>query len=106
MLESAIHGFGGAVAGAGALEVGQDVLGRDGAQLADQCAGVASDDPDVEIVDQEGDSGSGASGAEAEVVQSAVVPEGDAAAGVDDVVADPVVRGDLRSGRDCLGRAA
>jgi hypothetical protein len=52
-------------------------------------------------------------GREAEVVQPAVVPEGDAAAGVDLVVPDPVVGGNhrasgdgLRAGRIGLGGSA
>ena len=46
-------------------------------------------------------------GAEADVVEPAVVAQGDGAAGVDGVVADPVVGGDLdRPVGTALGRAA
>src|SRR5215212_3860904 len=37
-------------------------------ELADQFAGVAADDADVQVVDQEGDAGSAAMGADADVV--------------------------------------
>src|SRR5215217_4312684 len=72
-------------------------------EFADQFAGVAADDADVQVVDQEADAGSAAIGAEADVVQPAVVAEGDGAAGVDGVVADSVVGGDLDAGGDGLG---
>ena len=42
------------------------------------CAGVAVDDADVQVVDEQGDRGAGEAGAEADVVQPAVVAHGDA----------------------------
>jgi hypothetical protein len=50
---------------------------------------VAVDDADVEVVDQQQDVGAGEAGAEADVVEAAVVAEGDAAAAVDLVLPDP-----------------
>ena len=49
-------------------------------QLADELAGGAVEDFDVEVVDEHGDSGSGQAGTEADVVQAAVVPRRDGAA--------------------------
>jgi hypothetical protein len=76
------------------------VPGRVEGEFADQLSGVAADDADVQVVDEQGDAGAAAGGAEPDVVQSAVVAQGDAAAGVDGVLADPVVGGDLASGGD------
>src|SRR5215207_4072526 len=42
-------------------------------ELADQLAGVASDDSDVQVVDEQGDVGAAGGGAEADVVELAVV---------------------------------
>ena len=64
---------------------------------------MAADDADVQVVDEQRDRGAGKSGAEADVVQPAVVAEGDAAAGVDLVLPDPVVGGDDRAGGDGFG---
>src|SRR5215207_3056651 len=72
-------------------------------ELADQLAGVAADDADVQVVDEQSDVGAAGGSAEADVVQSAVVAQGDGAAGVDGVVADPVVGGDLDAGGDRFG---
>jgi hypothetical protein len=72
-------------------------------EFSDQFAGVAVDDADVQVVDQEGDSGSGACGAEADVVQPAVVAQGDAAALVDAVVSNAAVGGDEGAGGGGLG---
>ena len=49
------------------------------------------DDADVEVVDEQDDVGSGVGSADADVVESAVDAEGDAAGFVDLVVADAVV---------------
>jgi hypothetical protein len=49
------------------------------------------DDVDVEVGDEEDDGGSGVGASDADVVESAVVAQGDRAAVVDAVVADPVV---------------
>jgi hypothetical protein len=61
------------------------------------------DDPDVQVVDEQADRGAGEAGAESDVVQSAVVPHRDGAAGVDPIVSDPVVGGDDRPGGDGFG---
>jgi hypothetical protein len=57
----------------------------------------------VQVVDEQGDAGSAVGGAESDVVESAVVAQGDGAAGVDGVVADPVVGGDFDPGGDRFG---
>jgi hypothetical protein len=49
------------------------------------------DDADVQIVDEQGDGSTGESGAEADVVQPAVVAQADRAPAVDLVVSDSVV---------------
>ena len=46
-------------------------------QFADELAGVAADDADVQVVDEQGDGAAGKSGAEADVVEPAVVAKGD-----------------------------
>ena len=46
-------------------------------EFADQVAGVAVDDADVQVVGEQGDRGAGEAGAEADVVQPGVVAEGD-----------------------------
>jgi hypothetical protein len=61
-------------------------------EVAEDLAGGGVDDADVEVGDEEEDGGSGVGSSEADVVESAVVAEGDAAGGVDAVAADaPVV---------------
>ena len=67
------------------------VLVRVEGELAEQFAGGGVDDADVQVLDQEQDVGSGVGPADADVVEAAVVAEGDAAGGVDDVAADAVV---------------
>jgi hypothetical protein len=52
------------------------------------------DDPDVQVVDQDVDGLGAVAAAEADVVQAAVVPQGDLAVGVDGVVSDAVVPAD------------
>jgi hypothetical protein len=69
-------------------------------QFADQLTGVAIDDADVQVVDEQADRGAGEPGAEADVVQPAVVAHSDRAPAVDLVVPDPVVGGDDRAGRN------
>ena len=64
-------------------------------QLPDEVAGVTCDDANVQLVDEQGDAGSAVGGADADVVEAAVVAQGDGAAGVDGVVADSVVGGNL-----------
>ena len=72
-------------------------------QFAHQLTGVAVDDADVQVVDEQADRGAGEPGAEADVVQPAVVAHGDTAAAVDLVVSDPVVGGDDRAAWNGFG---
>jgi hypothetical protein len=67
-------------------------------QLPDEVAGVTCDDANVQVVDEQGDADSAVGGADADVVEAAVVAQGDGAAGVDGVVADPG-QGAARRGR-------
>jgi hypothetical protein len=60
-------------------------------EVADEFAGGGVDDPDVEVADEHENAGSGVGSADADVVQSAVDPQGQAAVGVDAVGADPLV---------------
>ena len=61
-------------------------------EVAEQLAGGGVDDADVEVGDEHHDAGSGVFVAEADVVQAAVVAQGDTSGLVDAVVADaPVV---------------
>ena len=60
-------------------------------EVAEDLAGGGVDDADVEVGDEEEDGGSGVGSSEADVVEAAVVAEGDAAGGVDAVAADAVV---------------
>ena len=60
-------------------------------EVAEEFAGGGVDDSHVEVGDEHHDSGSGVFVAEADVVEAAVVAEGDASGLVDAVVADPVV---------------
>jgi hypothetical protein len=60
-------------------------------ELAEDFAGGAVDDRDVEVVDQGDDAGSGVGAADADGVEASAVAQGDLAAGVDAVDADPVV---------------
>jgi hypothetical protein len=99
------------------------VLGGVDDQLAEELPGGGVDHADVEVVDDQDDVGSSVGSADTEVVQPAGHAEGDAAAVVDAVVADPVVgvgvaaagglglgegavdgRGVVRCGRDRCGR--
>ena len=57
-------------------------------ESSEEFAGGGVDDADVAIVDEEKDGGSGVGSSDADVVESAVVAEGDDAAGVDAVVSD------------------
>jgi len=60
-------------------------------QCAEQLAGLFFQDPDVKFVDQHQHPGAGVAAAEAEVVQAAVVPQGEFAVAVDAVFADAEV---------------
>jgi len=81
--------FSGAGAGwlAGWLVVGGGVEG----EVAEDLAGGGVDDADVEVGDEEQDGGSGVGSSDADVVEVAVVAEGDASGFVDAVVSDAVV---------------
>src|SRR5205085_1070369 len=72
-------------------------------QLADEVAGLIQH-PDVQVVDQDQDASSGVAPTEPDVVQLAVVAQGDDAAGVHPVLADaPVAVMDADAGRLGLG---
>jgi hypothetical protein len=80
------------------------VDGRVEDELADEFAGGGVDDANLEAVDQHEYWGSGVGSADADVVESAVVAEGEGAAGVDDVAADSGLRVGLGGGgRDGFG---
>ena len=67
---------------------------------------VGVENADVKVADQHQDAGAGMAAAQADVVQAAVVPQGDHAGVVDAVVADAVVPGvDRGSGVHGLGAA-
>ena len=72
---------------AGGLVVAVGVEG----ELAQEFAGGGVDDADFQVLDQEQDAGSGVGPADADVVEFAVVAEGDEPGGVDAVGADAVV---------------
>ena len=72
-------------------------------EFAEEFSGVAFDDADVQVVDEQGDGGCGEASAEADVVQATVVPQGDGAAGVDPVVSDAPVRVEVGPGCGGLG---
>lgn len=57
-------------------------------ECSEEFAGGGVDDADVAVVDEEEDGGSGVGSSDADVVESAVVAEGDDAAVVDAVAAD------------------
>ena len=59
-----------------------------GGECSEDFAGGGVDNADVAVVDEEEDGGSGVGSSDADVVESAVVAEGDDAAGVDAVAAD------------------
>ena len=60
-------------------------------EFAQEFAGEGVDDPDVEVLDEEQDVGSGVGSADADVAETAADAQGDAAGFVDAVVPDPVV---------------
>src|SRR5215471_7766318 len=60
-------------------------------ELAEKLAGGGVDDPDVEVLDEQQDVGSGVGPADADAVEPAGVAECDGAGGADPVGADPVV---------------
>jgi hypothetical protein len=72
-------------------------------EFADECSAGAVEHADVEVVDEDDDVGAGAVFGQADVVQAAVVADGDDAGGVDFVVSDAVVRRDLVSAGEGFG---
>ncbi len=66
---------------------------------------VVAKDADVEVFDQDDDRGSCVPPADANVVELAAIAEGDRAAAVDCVVADPVVCWQLQPGRQQVDRS-
>jgi hypothetical protein len=72
-------------------------------EFADEFAGGGVEDADVQVLDQEDDGGSVVGSADADVVEPAVVPEGDRAGVIDTIAADPVVAALAASGRCCFG---
>ena len=74
-------------------------------QLAQEFAGAGVDDADVQVLDEEQDAGSGVGAADADVVEPAVVAEGDESGGVDAIGADAVVGVGGAVAGAALGRA-
>ena len=72
-------------------------------ELADQFAGVLVGDADVQIADEQQHRGAAQVGADADVVEPAVVTDGDGPAGVDLVGPEPVVGADDWPGRHRFG---
>src|SRR5262249_8586509 len=77
--------------GSGWPSGGLVVAGRVEGELAEQVAGGGVNDPDVQVLDQEQDVGSGVGPANADVVELAAIAEGGAAGRVGDVAAGAVV---------------
>src|SRR3954466_12499886 len=77
--------------GAGGAAGGLVVLAGVEDEVAEQLAGGGVDDPDVQVLDEQQDVGSGVGSADADVVQAAGYAQRDAAGLVDAVVADAVV---------------
>ena len=75
-------------------------------EVAEEFSGGGVDDADVEVVDEHDDVGAGVGAADADVVEAAVVAEGDDAGGVDAVVADAVVGAGGVPVGPLLGRSA
>lgn len=73
--------------------------GVDG-EVADELAGGRVDDPDVEVVDEHENAGSGVCAADADVVQAAVDAQRQGAVGVDAVGAHPLVAVEAFAGGD------
>ncbi len=73
-------------------------------EVAEELAGGGGDDADVEVVDEHEDVGAGVGSADADVVESAVVAQGDRSGGVDAVVADAVVGSSAGAGGSGLGQ--
>jgi hypothetical protein len=71
------------------------VLGGVEGQVTEEFA-VAADDPDVQVVGEDVAADAGQEAAEPDVVQAAVVAQGDRSGLVDHIAAEPVVVGDRR----------
>jgi hypothetical protein len=79
------------------------VLGGVEGEGAEELAGGGVHDADVELGDEHDDEGSGVGSADADVVEPAIVAEGELAGGVDTVVAYAVVLDGLVLGGRGLG---
>src|SRR3954466_8576451 len=77
--------------GAGGAAGGLVVVAGIEDEVAEELAGGGVDDPDVQVLNEQQDVGSGEGPADADVVQAAVDAQGDTSGLVDLVVADPVV---------------
>ena len=75
-------------------------------RFAQELAGAGVDDADVAVEDQEQDVGAGVGASDTDVVEPSVVAQGDDAAGVDAVAADPRVGCGAWSVGVAFGRAA
>ena len=73
--------------------LGLVIPGRVEGEVAEEFAGGLVDDADVEVLDQQQDVGSGVGSSDADVVDAAVVADGDNAGAVDAAAADPIVAG-------------
>jgi hypothetical protein len=62
-------------------------------ELSQELAGGLDDDADVPVLHEQQDVGSGVGSSDADVVQAAVVADGDRAGVVDAVAADPLMGG-------------
>jgi len=86
---------------AGGLVVAGEVKG----EVAEQFARCGVDDPDVQVLDEHQNAGSGVGSADADVVEAAAVADGELSVGVDAVGADPVVGAGAAVRGMALGRA-
>src|SRR5215470_6918891 len=86
-----VAGFSGWCCRAGRVAGGLVDPGGVEGELAEEFAGGGVDDPDVQVLDEQQDVGSGVGSADADVVELAAVAQGDGAGGADAVAADAVV---------------
>ena len=84
------RGRGGSGRGSWRAAGGLVVAGGIEGEVAEEFVGGGVDDPDVQVLDQEQDVGSGAGSADADVVELAAVAQGDRAVGIEPVGADAV----------------
>ena len=73
------------------LVLGLVIAGRVKGEVSEEFTGLGCDDSDVEVGDEQGCGGVGVAAADADVVESAVVADGDGACFVDAVVSDSEV---------------